>query len=382
MQLNILQIVSSYPMPPKGGIEVAVYNISRSLSRLGHNVIVAAPSTRARRTENEALFTTVDCFFTKPYISIPKLHGLHDLKRYIEWADVVHVHSPHEIFSQVSAVLAKAMKKKLVVSVLAHLSLLRHPGLVQRLLGTFLETSAQAIIKIADRVQVKNALDYALVTRINRRTHLVVDGVSKSVLSTPRHKTIPFQNVDLSKAFPVILYLGRIHPLKGPQEIIRMLPLVVRDYPDTQAVFAGFDDYGFAKELKSLASALGVKCNTVFLGAIDEKVKLDVIDAAHVVVIPSLYDHVEAFSITASEAWARGKPVVAYSVGALAYRVREGLNGYLSPPGDFKKLASKTIMALELRSVRSPGDVVSWTNVAEKLEAIYRDMRGRSYGVA
>jgi glycosyltransferase involved in cell wall biosynthesis len=104
---------------------------------------------------------------------------------------------------------------------------------------------------------------------------------------------------------------------------------------------------------------------------------------ADVVVIPSLSDIVEAYSIVASEAWARKKPVVAYSVGALKYRVKNGINGYLARPMDQKELAEKIAMALSKSlKFRLPSDVWSWNEVAGQFRQKYiyhlRSRRGIS----
>ncbi len=48
----------------------------------------------------------------------------------------------------------------------------------------------------------------------------------------------------------------------------------------------------------------------------------------------------ETYSITLSEAWERGRPVVAPANGAYLDRVRHGENGWLYPPGDARALAS------------------------------------------
>ncbi len=47
----------------------------------------------------------------------------------------------------------------------------------------------------------------------------------------------------------------------------------------------------------------------------------------------------ETFSITTSEAWERGRPVIAPAIGAFEYRIRHGENGWLYPAGDARALA-------------------------------------------
>ena len=81
---------------------------------------------------------------------------------------------------------------------------------------------------------------------------------------------------------------------------------------------------------------------------------MDLIDLSDLIVIPSLSDIVEAYSLVASEAWARGKWVIASNVGALKYRVKDGVNGYLCRPGDPIDLADKILKSPKNSGVLRP----------------------------
>lgn len=73
----------------------------------------------------------------------------------------------------------------------------------------------------------------------------------------------------------------------------------------------------YRKYLENLARKLDLEKCVIFTGILLEEEKISAYDAANVVVIPSCSDFVEALSLVASEAWARGKPVVASNIGAL-----------------------------------------------------------------
>lgn len=74
----------------------------------------------------------------------------------------------------------------------------------------------------------------------------------------------------------------------------------------------------------------------------------------------------ETYSITMSEAWDRGRPVIAPEVGAFAHRIQHGENGWLYPPGDARALA-EWIEYLASRQGRQ-----ALTGVARALEGIAR----------
>ena len=57
---------------------------------------------------------------------------------------------------------------------------------------------------------------------------------------------------------------------------------------------------------KKASKKLNVEKHITITGPIPEKLEISAIDASTCLVVPSLYDYVEVFSLTTSEAWARG----------------------------------------------------------------------------
>ena len=66
-------------------------------------------------------------------------------------------------------------------------------------------------------------------------------------------------------------------------------------------------------------------------------------------VVPSVWP--EAFGLVLSEAWMFGRPVICSDVGALAERVRHGVNGLLFNVGDARALADTMRRACTERSL-------------------------------
>jgi len=89
-------------------------------------------------------------------------------------------------------------------------------------------------------------------------------------------------------------------------------------------------------------------------------------------VVPSLYDYVEVFSLVASEAWARRKPVVAFAVGELIYRVKHGVNGLLVKERNPQALA-KALQELMSGKYDFKVDekLYTWKEIALKLIDFY-----------
>ncbi|MCS7033992.1 MAG: glycosyltransferase [Phycisphaerae bacterium] len=78
--------------------------------------------------------------------------------------------------------------------------------------------------------------------------------------------------------------------------------------------------------------------NIQFVGKLDRKQTADFLDAARMLVVPSIWW--EAFGLVAVEAMMRGLPVIASRAGGLQEIVEHGRTGLLVPPGDAEALAA------------------------------------------
>jgi len=116
----------------------------------------------------------------------------------------------------------------------------------------------------------------------------------------------------------------------------------------------------------------------VFLGYVDEKTKIGALDASIALVLPSICNYVEVFSIVISEAWARNKPVIATAVGEIPYRVKHMINGLLIPPKNPQKLAEAIITLLNDENLRTKlgtegrRNILTWSEIATKIISIYK----------
>ncbi len=373
--MKLLQVVSHFPYPAMGGLEFATYNLSVELAGLGNRVVIASPSRGRRILKSEGVtILGVPSWFLTDHAYFAKPNSVNLLLSHIKWADVVHIHSPHNTFTQFSTILARLAGKPVVLSVLSHTALLKHPRIIGRLGGFVLEPIAQVLIRWASIAHVRNPLDQALVSRVNPRTVCIPDGVRGAILFTEKRPGSFKQASEVGEVYPLVLYLGRLHPMKGPQEVIKMLPGLLKHYPTGFAVLVepGPSQGSYATKLLELADKLGVSRHLLLLtGGVNEAEKIAAIDDANVVVVPSLSDSTEAFSIVTSEAWARGKPIAAFPVGALKARIRSGINGYLASSIDTDALTTATLRALTLGRIERPPDVLPWIDTARNFQAIY-----------
>lgn len=106
---------------------------------------------------------------------------------------------------------------------------------------------------------------------------------------------------------PMLLYLSRIHPVKGCDLLIKAFAKVSASNPSIRLVMAGPDQTGWKGELERLAESLGISGRIVWTGMLSGDLKWGAYFACDAFVLPS---HQENFGIVVAEALACGRPVL------------------------------------------------------------------------
>ena len=183
----------------------------------------------------------------------------------------------------------------------------------------------------------------------------------------------------------LILFVGRIEPLKGINNLLRAIALVVAKRPELReqlhVPIVGGDVDRIREDdemvrLQELREDLGIGDIVTFLGARDQDTLQYYYSAAEMVVMPSDY---ESFGMVALEAMACGTPVIASDVGGLSFLVRHGRTGYRVPARDPKALAAKITRLLTDEGLRRRigqraacwAESYAWPRIADRIEALY-----------
>jgi glycosyltransferase involved in cell wall biosynthesis len=133
---------------------------------------------------------------------------------------------------------------------------------------------------------------------------------------------------------PVVGYLGRLTVRKGPEYLVRAAAELERQGVEAEYLIAG--EGPERRRVERLAVELGVRGRMTFReGYLEGR---EVLRACDIFVVPSLQ---EALGMSILEAMACGVPVVASAVGGIFTVIRDGENGLLAPPGDWKVLAER-----------------------------------------
>jgi glycosyltransferase involved in cell wall biosynthesis len=141
------------------------------------------------------------------------------------------------------------------------------------------------------------------------------------------------RQLGLAPTTPTVGLIGRLHPVKGQQAMIRALPRLLRHCPDAALVIAG--DGPDRQACTALVAELGLAGRVHLLGQRDDIP--DLLAALDVVALPSLWE--EPFPFVALEAMAAGRPVVAFRTGGLPESIVDGETGLLVAYADEDALA-------------------------------------------
>jgi D-inositol-3-phosphate glycosyltransferase len=215
-----------------------------------------------------------------------------------------------------------------------------------------------------------------------RRVKTVNPGVDLSVFR-PGSMTAARRKLGLPLDAIVLVFAGRIQPLKGPDIALRAAASLLRSWPELAArlvvVFVGGpsgSEVGAPGRLDGLAASLGIAGHVRQEPPCPQAELADWYRAATAVLVPS---HSESFGLVALEAQACGTPVVAAAVGGLRTAVRDGISGVLvdgHDPADYALVLAKLVAAPGRLAALSLGAVehasgFGWPVTADRLISVY-----------
>ena len=190
----------------------------------------------------------------------------------------------------------------------------------------------------------------------------------------------------------MILFVGRIEPLKGVDTLIRAmscLKLMDNNRPVDLAIIGGEPDVSPEQRtsemarLQKLCDELAMGRTVIFLGKRGQDTLPYYYSAAEVLVMPS---HYELFGMVALEAMACGTPVIASEVGGLGFLVQNGKTGYTIPNGDPEVLCDKLSTLLNDPSLRETmgrraaeyAQSYTWDKIAAQIVKVYQALLNKN----
>lgn len=380
--MKICLLSKMYP-PIVGGSGRYAYEITEALAEAGHNVDVFTQSagddrtlgchenisvhalTRARRhlVTFETLYFSVRARFAVNFDEYDVIHGTLMPASTIALSDRLGIDTPVVLTSHsfaLSEVFAHTPEKPADYL----LKYAFHPMNV--VMDNVAARSADRIIAISEEMREQLAGTYGVdESKLTRISHGV---------DTDRYRPREDVHPAVSEDRLTLLFVGRLISRKGADLAIEALAAVDRD--DIELLVAGTGR--LADDLDQLAKERGVDNNVAFLEYVpDEELPL-LYASADATLFTSNY---EGFGLVLLESLASGTPVIGTPAGGVPDIVENGTNGYVceaSPVAMSERIAALAGSPAELaamsRAARAEVDGRDWTDVAARVEAVYRSV--------
>jgi glycosyltransferase involved in cell wall biosynthesis len=351
--LNILQVIPVFNPPELyGGSQQMVYQISKELVKRGHNVTVYASDLKTsnlKKRVNEATekidgvniihFRTVSPYLSEKTGLIVTPTMKKTLEQQGKNFDLIHVHEIRGYQQIIATQYAKRAKLPYIIQAHGILGIHRSlSGAVYDLVygGRVLKGSHSSIALTEYEVE-----QYKLRGVPKNKIQIIPNGINLSEYSNLPSKGCFKKKFGIPESEKIVLYLGRIHKIKGIDVLVRAFANVAKS-GGIKLVIVGSDD-GYLRELTALIKTLGIDNKTILTGPLHGLEKLEAYVDANVYVLPSRY---EAFSITLLEAYACGKTVIVSSCKGLGDLVIDDETGILVEPGNIFELNAAILLVL------------------------------------
>lgn len=339
------------------GSFISTLRFAESLSKKGHKIVFIAAKSPKNRYDGYHLDIKIYRFFAlllpktenKLYVSFPTHRQVKNIL-INEKIDILHV-----IIPTPSVLISMQAAKSLGIKIVAHSHtqpeniFLHFPKFIAtkavnrsfyRLL-TWLYLKADVLIYPSEFAKNLFALH-------NHEIRNVV--ISNGVDTNRFRKQDPdgfFAKYNIPKDKKIVLYVGRFHPEKSVDTLIKSIPHIISKEPCTHFVFVGFGH--LEDSFKKLAKKLGLNKHVTFCGRVSDEDLVLAYNACDLFVLPSL---AELEGMVVLEVMSCGKPIVIANAPDSASTYFVDGNGLLFIPEDEKDLAEKCLKILADNELR------------------------------
>ncbi len=391
-KLKILQVVPYfYPAWAYGGIPRVVYELSRELTKMGHDVTVYTTDVldQDRRCDQSGKETKVDGITVRYFRNISNSLAYHyqvflplgmrkAVRETIRGFDIVHLHGHRNFLNNIVHFYAKKEGKRYLLS--GHGTILRIERRIftklifDRIFGDRILKDASRFIAVSDH----EVSQYREMGIEGDKIDVTYNGIDIDAF-TDLPKTDAFKKKYGILDKNVVLYLGKITPRKGIDFLVKAFYRM--NAADTVLVIAG-NDMGFRTQVENIVREKGLSNRVLFTGLLTGKDKLSAYCAADMLVYPAIH---EIFGLVPFEAMLCGAPVIVTDDCGCGEIIGRQDIGYLVRYNDIDDLAARMRFVLEnkedaakkvAKGCKFIKEMLSWRTIGSRYEGVYRQYGG------
>ncbi|MCL0087920.1 glycosyltransferase [Dehalococcoidia bacterium] len=316
--MKILVVSPTFPPRRFGGITAVSYNLAKSLVKRGHDITVYTTDINDRCSRipdikgvkkidgiNVHYFKNLSNSLASDRFFLP-LGFVGRVKKELKNFDIIHIHDFRSF--QAIAVHHYARKYGIPYVLQAHGSL---PRIMSRqvlkqvydnLWGYRLLKDASKVIAVTNT----EAEQYKSMGVSEDKIEIVPNGIDLAEFDNLPQRGEFRKKWGINDSQKVILYLARIHKIKGPHLLAKAFAELLRNLNNVKLVIAGPND-GYLPSLKKLVTDLEISNKVLFTGPLYGEDKLKAYVDADVYVLPSSH---EIFGVSILESLGCGTPVI------------------------------------------------------------------------
>jgi len=378
--MKILQVIP-YFTPKRGGDVNACFNISKELTKKGHDVTIITTEFEFNYEYAESIrkigikiYPVNYIFQSNSFIYSKAINSW--LDKHIKDFDIIHL---HEFRSYQNISVNKYAKKYNIPYVLqAHGSLMPHyrkqnlKKLYDEVWGYNILAEASKVLALTD-TEVKQ---YELFGVLKNRIEIVPNGIDLSQYSELPKKGIFRQKYHINSDKKIILYLGRLNETKGIDLLINAFINLSSKLKNCTLVLAGPDD-GFESYLKNLVYKNNLGDKVIFTDFIPDHIKNAALVDADVFVTPKF----SGFPITFLEACVCGTPIITTNKGDYLKWIHENAGQVINfDTLELEACLSTMLLDESLRKRLGENGIsliereFNWEKVVNRIENIYKNI--------
>jgi glycosyltransferase involved in cell wall biosynthesis len=336
--MRILQVAPYfYPAQAFGGSVQVAYNVGKELVKRGHEVVVFTSDANDRETRINVQTAQVDgmSVYYHRNLSMFLVRKLNlfitpEFRKSVESSlrsfDVIHLHDYTTHQNVVIHRFAKKYGIPYVLQVHGSLPKIGRKGrkwLYDVFFGRRLLRDASKVIALS---QVE-AEQYKRMGVSEEKIAIIPNGIDLSEYADLPPKGCFKKKFGIKEDEKIVLYLARIHKIKGVDILVRAFANVIKKLDDVRLVVVGPDD-GYLGKLESLIRALKIEDRVLISSALYGRDKLEAYVDADVYALPSRY---ETFPMSVLEAVACGTPIILTENCGIAEYFRNKIGLVVSP---------------------------------------------------
>ena len=290
--------------------------LAEGMVKLGHEVHVLTSIYNAEGRPREEVINGVHIHRVRGVrLSYPDLtYQLECPIDILKDADIIQAYSQNSLFTYMITKRSKKLSKTVSVYYIGVDYLRNHYNPLIRTLGYRYEKYiTRRLVKLTDIALTTNKCEAEILkTNYGIENEVIPHGINEHLIKMPRMDREFRDKFGIEGE--IITYIGRVHPTKGIDTLIRAFRRIRDKVEDVNLVIAGSGDERYVMKLRKLIKELDLGRRVHMLGRVSEEDKVGLIDAAKFLVLMSRHAG-ESYPVIINEALARRKPIIINKVG-------------------------------------------------------------------